>query len=32
VSIEPPEAIERLKAGVETVPVSVEDATVVIDV
>lgn len=32
VSIQPPEALERLRAGVETVPVSVEDATVVIDV
>jgi nitrite reductase (NADH) small subunit len=32
VSIEPAEVVERLRAGVETVPVSVEDATVVIDV
>jgi nitrite reductase (NADH) small subunit len=32
VSIEPPEVVERLQAGVETVPASVEDAMVVIDV
>ena len=32
VSIEPPEVVERLQAGVETVAVSVEDARVVIDV
>ncbi|MBS1694201.1 MAG: Rieske (2Fe-2S) protein [Actinobacteria bacterium] len=32
VSVEPAEIMARLKAGVETVPVSVEDATVVLDV
>jgi len=32
VTIEPPEVLERLKAGVETVPVSVEGATVVLEV
>jgi len=32
VSIEPAEVNERLQAGVETVPISVENATVVIDV
>jgi len=32
VTIEPPEVLERLKAGVETFPVSVEEATIVIDV
>lgn len=32
VSVEPADIAQRLKAGVETVPVSVEDATVVIDV
>ncbi|MGV9865400.1 Rieske (2Fe-2S) protein [Rhodococcus koreensis] len=32
VSIEPAEVMERLKAGVETVPVAVEDASVVLDI
>jgi nitrite reductase (NADH) small subunit len=32
VSIETPEELDRLKAGVETIPVSVEGATVVLDV
>ena len=32
VSVEPAEVMARLKAGVETVPVAVEDATVVLDV
>jgi nitrite reductase/ring-hydroxylating ferredoxin subunit len=30
VAVEPPEVMERLKKGVETVPVSVEDATIVL--
>ena len=32
VTIERPEVLERLQAGVETIPVSVEDAAVVLDV
>ncbi len=32
VSVEPPDVLERLQAGAETVPVSIEDALVVIDV
>ena len=32
VTIEPPEVLERLKKGVETVPVSVENAKIVIEV
>ncbi|PDT50876.1 (2Fe-2S)-binding protein [Sinorhizobium americanum] len=32
VTVEPPEVLERLKAGVETVPVSVDGATVVLEI
>ncbi|MCA1495008.1 Rieske (2Fe-2S) protein [Ensifer sp. NBAIM29] len=32
VTVEPPEVLERLKAGAETVPVSVEGATVVLEI
>ncbi len=32
VTVEPPEVLERLKAGVEKVPVSVEGATVVLEI
>ncbi|AUX78347.1 Rieske (2Fe-2S) protein [Sinorhizobium fredii] len=32
VTVEPPEVLERLKAGVETVPVSIDGATVVLEI